>query len=120
MNNNSITNITDFQNYLEEIRSEGNIRWHVADEALSHEDVETFFLDLQNSGCVSWMISSLIYYHETHEFFDKHYDEIEDMRYEYEESIGEKLSIEWDLKNFLAWFAFEEAAYQIATEWNLV
>ena len=65
------------------------------------------------------MVSSLIYYTDTHAFFDKHYDEIEEMREEFEDGTGQPLTIKGDLKNFLVWFAFEEVAYRIAVELEL-
>ena len=46
----------------------------------------------------------------------KYTAEIEALRAEYEESIGEPLQIKNDLKNFLAWFAFELVAYQLVYE----
>jgi len=62
------------------------------------------------------MVGKLIYYKDTHAFYDKYYAEIEVLREEYEELIGEPLNIKNDLKNFLAWFAFEQVAYQLANE----
>lgn len=59
------------------------------------------------------MVSRLIYYTDTHAFFDRHYDEIEEMRQDWEDSVGQPLEIKGDLKNGLAWFAFEEVAYQM-------
>jgi len=41
------------------------------------------------------------------------------MREDWEDSIGQPLKIKGDLKNFLAWFAFEETAYSIAVELEL-
>jgi len=58
----------------------------------------------------------LIYYADTHAFFDRHYEEIEELRIEWEASIGAPLSIQDDLRNFLAWFAFETVADEIAQE----
>ena len=58
----------------------------------------------------------MIWYSDTHAFFDKHYDEIEELRECWEHSVGQPLTIKGDLKNFLAWFAFEEVAYQMAEE----
>ncbi len=65
------------------------------------------------------MISFLIYYVDIHAFFDKHYKEIEELREDYQYPVGEQLQIKGDLKNFLAWFAFEEIAWSIAQELNL-
>ena len=74
--------------------------------------------DLLQHGCVSGMVGALIYYSDTHAFFDKFYEEIEDLRTEYLEqgfdilaNIGDS-----DLKNQLAWFGFEEAVRKIADE----
>ena len=91
----------------------------VASEALDYEEISCFFSDLLNNGCATGMVCGLIYYADTHKFFDTHYKEIEELREEYEFNIGEPLQIKNDLKNFLAWFAFEETAYQIALELGL-
>lgn len=108
------------QALLEDIMaSEPNsIRAFVAKEALEYgsDDIRTFFSYLLIHGCVSGMISSLIYFSKTHAFFDTYYDEIEDLRVEYEEMTGEPLRIESDLKNTLAWFAFEETARKMSEE----
>ena len=91
----------------------------VAYTALNREDIENFFSDLLQHGCVSGMVGSLVYYYDTHAFFDEHYAEIEDLRNEWEESVGEPLKIENDLKNTLAWFGFEQTAWQIANQLGL-
>lgn len=41
------------------------------------------------------------------------------MRQEWEDNTGGPLRINGDLKNALAWFAFEEVAYQLAVELGL-
>ena len=88
------------------------IRAYVAEEALRSgtDYLEWFFQDLFKGGCISWMVGSLIYYSDTHRFFDTHYYEIMD--------IVEDLEKEWfrleckgdDLKNKLAWLSFEKVA----------
>lgn len=88
----------------------------VAKEALSYHNIESFFSDLLQHGCVSGMISSLVYYIDTSDFFDRHYSEIEEIRFELEESIGSPLQPKGDLKNWLAWSGFEETARKIADE----
>jgi len=93
-----------------------SIKAEVAEEALDHDDPKTFFKDLLQHGCISGMVGKLIYYKDTHTFYDKHYAEIEELREEYEESTGEPLKIPSDLKNFLAWFSFEQVAYQLVSE----
>lgn len=91
----------------------------VANEALDHEDMACFFSDLLQHGCVSGMVGSLIYYADTHKFFDTNYEAIETLRDDVETNLGEPLIIKGDLKNFLAWFSFEETAYQMALELGL-
>lgn len=91
----------------------------VASEALEYHDIAAFFSDLLQHGCLSGMVSNLVYYIDTHAFFDTHYVEIEDLRNEVEDNLGEPLQIKGDLKNFMAWFAFEETAYQMALELGL-
>lgn len=118
-----MTNISNktLKSALQEIiQSKPNsLKATVANEGLDHEDIACFFSDLLQHGCISGMVGSLIYYTDTHKFFDTHYDEIEALRSEYQDNIGEPLEIKNNLKNFLAWFAFEETAYQMALELGL-
>lgn len=97
------------------------IRAYVAQEALDYhnDDPAQMFADLQQGGCVSGMIGSLIYYTDTHAFFDRFYDEIEEMREQYEDELGEPLRVNGDLKNWFTWFAFEETAYRMAQDVGL-
>lgn len=96
------------------------LRGRVAQEALEYgDDPIEFFTELQVLGCQSGIITSLIFYSDTHVFYDEFYDEIETMRIEYEELVDGPLKVEGDLKNFYAWFAFEQTAWQFAQELNL-
>lgn len=96
-----------------------SIAAYVATEASGTEEPSVFFSDLQRSGCQSGIVGGLIYYRDTHAFFDQYYDEIEEIREEYEDNTGEPLPINGDLKNWLAWFAFEKTAYRMANELGL-
>lgn len=98
-----------------------SLKGAVAREAFEYEasEVASFFSDLQQHGCISGMVCSLIYYADTHAFYDKHYNEIEELRQEYEANMGQPMSVKSDYKNFMAWFAFEETAYQLAMELGL-
>lgn len=92
----------------------------VAIEALEYgDDITAFFTDLLSHGCQSGMIGSLIYYRDTHAFYDKHYDEIEELRYELEDAFGEPLKPQGDLKNWYAWLAFEETARIMADRFEI-
>ena len=93
----------------------------VADEALEYHvnDLTAFFTDVIRHGCQSGIVSGLIYYTDTHAFFDKHYEEIEQLRVELEEDFGQPLQPKGDLKNWYAWLAFEETARKIADKFEL-
>lgn len=78
-----------------------------------------FIFNVLKSGCVSGVIGELIYYTDTHAFFDRFYGEIEELRQEWEENTNETIKIKNDLKNDLAWFGFEETIYQLANELDL-
>lgn len=92
---------------------------HVAEwineQAENYEDgAEGVYKDLMQGGCQSGYVGELIYYHDTHKFYQKYSQEIEDLLYEMEESMGESpLNCKKagdDLQNWLAWFGFEETA----------
>lgn len=60
------------------------------------------------------MVGSLIYYTDTHRFFDTHYYEIKDILDDLEKE-GFRLELKGDdLKNKLAWLSFEKVAMDMA------
>ncbi|MDD2987133.1 hypothetical protein [Flavobacterium sp.] len=65
----------------------------VALEALTYPDPQEFFTLLSEHGCVSGLVGSLIYYTQTHAFYDTHYQEIEELREEFEKNTGTALRI---------------------------
>lgn len=85
----------------------------------TNEEVRQFLIDLFRFGCISGMIAGMVWYSDTESFFDRHYEEIEVIRLEYEDLTGETLRIPSQLKNFLAWFAYEQTAFAIASELGL-
>lgn len=87
---------------------------YVAQIISDHDEPEVYLSDILNHGCVCGCVSELIYYSDTHKFYDRFYDEIEEMRENTEYETGEPILIKGDLKNFFAWFAFEEVVWQIA------
>lgn len=121
MDTNIIRMDAEIRNFLEAEIEAGGIAESVAREALSDEldDIIEWFHGLAEHGCISGWVGKLVWYTDTHAFFDEHYAEIEDIREQYEDNIGEALRINGDLKNFLAWFSFEETAYRMAEEMGL-
>ena len=115
--------MTQIEKELKQIIKEdpASLKAYVAHEALEcGYDLKSYFRDLTQYGCMSGMVSSLIYYRDTHQFFEIYYDQIDDLRQHYEESTGCKIDLGHDLKNTLAWFAFEETAYQLASELDII
>lgn len=101
--------------------TEENISKEVAKEAIAYstENICDFFNDLLKYGCISGMISVLVYYSDTHQFFLDHYEEIESLRYEYEDLNGLTLKPEGDLMNWYSWFAFETVARNLAESFGI-
>lgn len=115
---------TDQQQYQQQLEAiiehaPESLRAAVAQEALDHENITSFFSDLLQHGCQSGIVTSLIYYSDTHAFFDKHYDAIEELRYDLEQAFGEPLKPQGDLKNWYAWLGFEETARAMADELHI-
>ena len=73
-------------------------------------------------GCISGIVTELIYYYQTEEFFDRHKKAINELAHEMSEEIyGNPYEIYKHFtyecsKNTLAWFAFEEVTSQIYNE----
>lgn len=92
-----------------------NVAKMIIDDADGYETIDSFFSDLFQHGCSSGMIGGLIYYTDTHTFYDNNYNDIENLRIEYEQELGESITPkDTDLKNWFSWFAYEETARQIA------
>ena len=86
--------------------------------------------DLLQHGCVSGMVSHLIYYGDTTKYYKDHKEEINDLLQEsmfntglgLGEMFGDKwdnedpLAMETNNQNLLAWYGFEETAYNYANE----
>ena len=105
-----------FLTYLEYIANSNDdtIAKFVANEALDREDsVEKWFEDLLKHGCRSGMISQMIYYTDTRVFFIKHYDEIIQIKKEYEDAISQQMNLDYQLANHLAWFSAEYVASKL-------
>jgi hypothetical protein len=113
---------------LKSIAKKEGIRSYVANDILESIDeyegtqkqqAQAWYNDLMQGGCQSGFISSLIYYTDTAKFYDRYYNDIEDIRTELEGAMGESLKPEGDLKNWYAWLGFEETARTIAEEIGL-
>lgn len=77
--------------------------------------LKAFFLDLQRGGCVSGMISQFIYHTDCKEFYIEHIDDLENIRTELEEAIGEPIENRFGAPHytFVCWLCFEEYCYDL-------
>lgn len=98
-------------------------------EDQAEEDQKVSLEDLQRGGCASGMIGFLCYYSDTVQFYEENQSEINSMLSEASENAGElvlvhfkgydkedPLCLEQNNQNMLAWWGFEEAAFNIYTE----
>lgn len=83
----------------------------VIQNAIDHEDPLQYLREAigQNGS-----ITGLIYYVDTHKFFDIHYNEIQELVEKWEGDTGEGLVPQNDIKNFYAWFGYEHVADDLA------
>lgn len=92
-------------------------------EFMKYTDVLAYLKNVMQYGCQSGMVSSLVYYGDTVEFFEKHKREINEQLGDLVEDIGlpmEDLFKQWDERdplvllkinqNLCAWFGFEHTA----------
>lgn len=96
-------------------------------EGMVYDDttIEDIIIEVLNHGCISGIVSELIYYYQTEAFFDRHKEEINELAQEMSIDIyGNPYEIYKNLsygcsKNTLAWFGFEEMTRNIAYELNI-
>ena len=101
---------------------------YVIDEWHDYDDKTNIFKDVLHYGCVSGMVSQLVWYSQTTAFYKKYRDEINSLLsecmqsmgcYSFTDVFGDKFDIEDPLitethnQNLLAWFGFEETLRSI-------
>jgi hypothetical protein len=99
-----------------------------------YENLQSYIEDILQHGCISGMISELIYYNDTIAFYKKYKREIMEMLQESLLECGYKSPSEifgnkWDNddyfikdtqnQNLLAWYGFEETVYKLANQLEL-
>lgn len=84
-------------------------------------DERLFYIkEVLQNGCQSGIVGSLIYYTDTHKFFNEFSDEIFEILEEIKDNTGEEFSnYSGDRKNTLAWLGYEETMRKIADSLNL-
>ncbi|MCT7596127.1 DUF7222 domain-containing protein [Aliarcobacter butzleri] len=121
--------ISKIKNYKVETGLEKEVKKIILNN-VNKDYIESFFNDLLQYGCVSGMVSELVYYSDTLKFFKKHKEDINDLLKETlanhgrnanpADIFGEKfdsedvLCLDTNNQNLLTWFAFEETSRIIA------
>nr|WP_315200605.1 hypothetical protein [uncultured Flavobacterium sp.] len=79
------------------------------------EQLKSFLEDLQQGGCISGMIGEFIYHSDCRAFYIKHLDDLEDIRKDLEDSLGEPISNRYESPHytFMCWLCFEEYCFDI-------
>ena len=107
---------------LESIKAEKNTI-----KALILEDADGeigYIKDVAERGCVGGACNNLIYFADTEAFYNERADEIDEILEDLEEQMGEPYNItenmkrlgQSNLRNFLAWLAYEVKAQEIMQE----
>lgn len=84
-------------------------------EGRKKQQLKSYFEDLQKGGCMSGMVSEFIYHSSCKEFYIKYIDDLEEIKLELEDSIGEPIKNRHELPHytFVCWLGFEEYCYNL-------
>ena len=123
------------EEYLEELKNGNELNDCVLDYYIDRkysnpDELIRDMEDLQRYGCVSGMITDLIYYDDTNKFYDNYKDDINELLSNLLDGSGlsiqeffgknfdndDPLILNFSNKNLLAWFGFEESSYRIYEE----
>ncbi len=79
------------------------------------DQLKSFFEDLRKGGCQSGLIPDFVYNTDCKEFYVKHLDELEGMKADLEENLGEPIVNNQQLPHytFMCWLCFEEYCYDL-------
>ena len=123
------------EEYLEELKNGNELNDCVLDYYIDRkysnpDELIRDMEDLQRYGCVSGMITDLIYYDDTNKFYDNYKDDINELLSNLLDGSGlsiqeffgknfdndDPLILNFSNKNLLAWFGFEESSCRIYEE----
>ena len=107
---------------LKELKGNGTLYKRVINDIISEsnnydgslqERLNGYLKDVTYGGCVSGIVSMMVYYDDTVKFYNRYKQQIEDLALEFEFSI-EKDDLRM-YKNNMAWFAYETIANDVST-----
>ena len=86
-------------------------------EGKKKEQLKSYLTDLQKAGCQSGMVSEFIYNSDCKDFYIKYIDELEQIKEDLEDSLGEPIQNKNSLPHytFMCWLCFEEYCYTLYT-----
>lgn len=86
-------------------------------EGKKKEQLKSYLNDLQKAGCQSGMVSEFIYNSDCKDFYIKHIDELEQIKEDLEDNLGESIQNKNGLPHytFMCWLCFEEYCYDLYT-----
>lgn len=78
------------------------------------EKLQSFFEDMQH-GCQSGIIGEFIYNSDCKDFYVKHIDDLEDMKEEMENQMGDTIPNKSSVPHytFMCWLCFEEYCFDL-------
>jgi hypothetical protein len=84
-------------------------------EGSKKEQLKSYLEDLQKGGCQSGFVGEFISHNQCKEFYIKHIDDLEELREEFEDSLGEPIKNKQKLPHytFMCWLCFEEYCYNL-------
>jgi hypothetical protein len=79
------------------------------------EQLKAFLEDMQKGGCQSGIIEEFIYHEDCKKFYIENIDELEEIKEDLEEILGEciKNSEKLPYYTFMCWLCFEEYCYNL-------
>lgn len=87
----------------------------IVDELTKYDNPLSFFQDLQNGGCQSGMIGSLIYNSDCLACYGRHCNDMEEFREDMEDETGAPIHSSRNIPRYvwLCWLCYEEFAFSI-------
>jgi len=106
-----------YQEKLKELKDLTSIEKRVIEdlEGLDDEEIVNYIENVNQYGCISGSVVSLIYYKDTKDFYNTFAEDIDDIVEELDEQGIEPLKeVSYPIFNFLAWLGYEETIRKIA------
>jgi len=103
---------------LEKNTLENEVLSDALDMGESYEEQYAYIKDVVTHGCAFGACPSLTYYEDTHKFYNKHAEEIDEIVHKLGINVSESMQElgQHHAHNFLAWLGYEHAAQKLLEE----